>query len=160
VGMLTDRELPNVIDQSLRTWSGEARDLTLEIAESAMIADAERSGAVLTRLKALGVELAIDDFGSGFTSLAHLRRLPIDEIKIDRPYVARFLGNPGDLALVKTAIDLAHNFGMRVVAEGVESAAVSKALGELGCDIMQGNFALPPVPAADFRDWWKRYSGA
>ena len=160
VGMLTDRELPGVIDQSLRTWSGEARDLTLEIAESSMIADAERSGAVLTRLKALGVELSIDDFGSGFTSLAHLRRLPIDEIKIDRPFVARFLDNPGDAALVKTAIDLAHNFGMRVVAEGVESAAVSKALVELGCDIMQGNFALPPVPAADFRDWWKRYSGA
>jgi predicted signal transduction protein with EAL and GGDEF domain len=160
VGMLTDRELPNVIDQSLRTWSGEARDLTLEIAESSMIADAERSGAVLTRLKALGLSLAIDDFGSGYTSLAHLRRLPIDEIKIDRPYVARFLDNPGDAALVKTAIDLAHNFGLRVVAEGVESAAVSKALGELGCDIMQGNFALPAVPAADFRDWWARYSGA
>jgi predicted signal transduction protein with EAL and GGDEF domain len=160
VGMLMDRELPGVIDQSLRTWSGEARDLTLEIAESAMIADAERSGAVLTRLKALGVELAIDDFGSGFTCLAHLRRLPIDEIKIDRPYVARFLENPGDAALVRTAIDLGHHFGLRVVAEGVETAAIASALAELGCDLIQGNFALAPLPAADFRDWWLQHPPA
>jgi predicted signal transduction protein with EAL and GGDEF domain len=154
VGMLSDRELPGVIDQSLRTWGGEAKDLTLEIAESLMIADAERSGAVLTRLKALGVDLAIDDFGSGFTCLAHLRRLPVDEIKIDRPYVARFLDNPGDAALVRTAIDLGRHFGLRVVAEGVESAAVATALAGLGCGLMQGEFALGAVPADDFRDWW------
>jgi predicted signal transduction protein with EAL and GGDEF domain len=157
VGMLADPELPGVIDQSLRTWSGEPRDLTLEIAESSMIADAERSGAVLTRLKALGVQLAIDDFGTGSTCLAHLRRLPVDEIKIDRPYVARFLDNPGDAALVKTAIALGRHFGLRVVAEGVETGAIASALAELGCNLIQGNFVLAPLPAAEFRDWWLQH---
>lgn len=156
VGMLTDRELPSVIDQALKTWSGAGADLMLEIAESSMIADAERSDAVLTRLKALGVGLALDDFGSGFTSLSHLRRLPIDQIKIDRPYVARFLDEPGDRALVRSAIDLGHHFGMRVVAEGVETVEVREALAALGCDFMQGNLACAPVPARAFREWWER----
>ena len=154
VGMLTDRELPNIIDQALRTWSAEGRNLTLEIAESSMIADAERSGAVLTRLKALGVGIALDDFGSGSTSLSHLRRLPIDELKIDRPYIARFVEDPADRALVKSAISLGHNFGLRVVAEGVETQAARDALAALGCDFMQGNFAAPALPAAELREWW------
>jgi predicted signal transduction protein with EAL and GGDEF domain len=156
VGMLTDRELPTVIDQALRTWSADGATLTLEIAESSMIADAERSGAVLTRLKALGVRIALDDFGSGFTSLALLRRLPIDEIKIDRPYVGGMLEDPGDRALVRSAIDLGHHFGMRVVAEGVESAAVRDALVAAGCDFAQGNHISLPLPAQSFREWWSR----
>jgi predicted signal transduction protein with EAL and GGDEF domain len=154
VGMLTDRELPNVIDQALRTWSAEGKNLTLEIAESSMIADAERSGAVLTRLKALGVRIALDDFGTGHTSLSHLRRLPIDELKIDRPYVARFVDDPGDRALVRSAIAIGHHFGMRVVAEGVETQATRDELAALGCDFMQGNFAAPVMPAAQLREWW------
>jgi predicted signal transduction protein with EAL and GGDEF domain len=156
VGMLTDRELPSVIDQALRTWGADASKLTLEIAESSMIADAERSGAVLTRLKALGVRLAIDDFGSGYTSLAHLRRLPIDEIKIDRPFVARVLDDPGDRALVRSAIDLGHHFGMRVVAEGVETAAVRDAVSAYGCDFIQGNLVSLPLRPSAFHDWWMR----
>ena len=160
VGMLTDRELPSMIDQALKTWGGTPGDLTLEIAESAMIADAERSGAVLTRLAALGVSLAIDDFGSGYTCLAHLRRLPIDEIKIDRPFVARVLEDAGDTALVRTAIDLGHHFGMRVVAEGVETAAVRDALVRAGCDLMQGNLASPALPAERLREWWMRNAAA
>ena len=159
IGMLTDRELPSVIDQALRTWSVEGSHLTLEIAESSMIADAERSGAVLTRLKALGVGIALDDFGSGYTSFAHLRRLPIDELKIDRPYVSRFVDDPGDRALVRSAVSLGHNFGMRVVAEGVESAAVRDALAAIGCDFMQGNFASPPLPPAALREWWVKNAG-
>jgi EAL domain-containing protein (putative c-di-GMP-specific phosphodiesterase class I) len=159
IGMLTDRELPSVIDQALRTWSVEGSSLTLEIAESSMIADAERSGAVLTRLKALGIGIALDDFGSGYTSLAHLRRLPIDELKIDRPFVSRFVDDPGDRALVRSAISIGHHFGMRVVAEGVETAAVRDALAELGCDFMQGNYASPALPAAALRDWWVKNAG-
>ena len=156
IGMLTDRELPSVIDQALRTWGAQATQLTLEIAESSMIADAERSGAVLTRLKALGVRLAIDDFGSGFTSLAHLRRLPIDEIKVDRPFVGRMLEDDGDRALVLSAIDLGHHFGMRVVAEGVETSAVRDAVSAAGCDLIQGNLVSLPLRPPAFRDWWIR----
>jgi predicted signal transduction protein with EAL and GGDEF domain len=156
VGMLTDRELPSVIDQTLKTWSADAERLTLEVAESSMIADAERSAAVLTRLRALGVRIAIDDFGSGYTSLAHLRRLPIDELKIDRPFVSRMVDDPGDRALVRTAIDLGHHFGMRVVAEGVETAAVRDAVSAAGCDFIQGNLVSLPLRAQAFRDWWFR----
>ncbi len=156
VGMLTDAELPSVIDQALKTWSADASLLTLEVAESSMIADAERSGAVLTRLKALGVRIAIDDFGSGYTSLAHLRRLPIDELKIDRPYVGRMVDNPGDRALVRSAIDLGHHFGMRVVAEGVETPAVRDAVSAAGCDFIQGNLVSLPLRAPAFREWWFR----
>jgi EAL domain-containing protein (putative c-di-GMP-specific phosphodiesterase class I)/GGDEF domain-containing protein len=154
IGMLTDRELPNMIDQALRTWGGKAQDLVLEVAESSLIAEAERSDAVLTRLSALGVGLALDDFGSGFTSLAHLRRLPIAELKIDRPFVAGFMEDPGDTALVRSAIDLGHHFGMRVVAEGVETVRVRDALAQAGCDFMQGNVACPAVPAEALRPWW------
>ena len=156
VGMLTDRELPSVIDQGLRTWGADATQLTLEIAESSMIADAERSGAVLTRLKALGVRISIDDFGSGYTSLAHLRRLPIDELKIDRPYVGRMLEDEGDRALVRSAIDLGHHFGMRVVAEGVETPQVRDAVSAAGCDLIQGNLVSLPLRPPAFRDWWFR----
>ena len=156
IGMLTDRELPSMIDQALRTWGAEASQLTLEIAESSMIADAERSGAVLTRLKALGVRLSIDDFGSGYTSLAHLRRLPIDELKIDRPFVGRMLEDEGDRALVRSAIDLGHHFGMRVVAEGVETPAVRDAVSAAGCDVIQGNLVSLPLRPPAFRDWWIR----
>jgi EAL domain-containing protein (putative c-di-GMP-specific phosphodiesterase class I)/GGDEF domain-containing protein len=156
IGMLTDRELPSMIDQALRTWGAEATQLTLEVAESSMIADAERSGAVLTRLKAIGIRLAIDDFGSGYTSLAHLRRLPIDELKIDRPFVGRMLEDEGDRALVRSAIDLGHHFGMRVVAEGVETPAVRDAVSAAGCDVIQGNLVSLPLRPPAFRDWWIR----
>jgi predicted signal transduction protein with EAL and GGDEF domain len=158
VGMLTDRELPAVIDQAMKTWGAAPGTLTVEIAESSMIADAERSGAVLTRLKALGVDISLDDFGSGFTSLSHLRRLPIDEIKIDRPYVARFLEDPRDSALVRSAIDLGHHFGMRVVAEGVETVAVREALAGLGCDLMQGHLSSSAMAAPALREWWRRHA--
>jgi len=151
---LTDRELPAVVDQSLKTWGIAAGDLTLEIAESAMISDAERSVAILTRLKAVGVRLAIDDFGSGFSSLSHMRRFPLDELKIDRPFVAGMLSDAGDRALVHSAIDLAHHFGLRVAAEGVERPELRSALAALGCDLAQGDAVSPALPAAAFREWW------
>ena len=155
-GMLSDRELPAVLDQALKTWGGAAGGLTLEIPENSAIPDAERSGAVLTRIKALNVALAIDDFGSGYTSLGQLRRIPVDEIKIDRPFIARFLEDEADLAVVRSAIDVAHNFKLRVVAEGVETRAAREALKGLGCDAIQGTVECPPLPAAALRDWWTK----
>ena len=119
-----------------------------------MIADAERSVAILTRLKAIGVQLSIDDFGSGFSSLSHLKRFPIDEIKIDRPFIEGLTGDKGDRALVHAAIDLGHHFGFRVVAEGVERADTRDALKALGCDVAQGNLFGAPVSAGDFGKWW------
>ncbi len=151
---LTDRELPAVVDQGLKTWGIAAGEVTLEIAESAMVSDAERSMAILTRLKAVGVRLALDDFGSGFSSLGHLKRLPIDEIKVDRPFVAGMLADAGDRALVHSAIDMAHHFGMHASAEGVASAEVRAALKALRCDLAQGYGICPALPSAAFREWW------
>jgi EAL domain-containing protein (putative c-di-GMP-specific phosphodiesterase class I) len=155
---LTDRELPSVVDQSIRTWGVPPGDVVLEIAESSMIVDAERSVAILTRLKGLGVQLSIDDFGSGFSSLSHMRRFPIDEIKIDRPFVRAMLDERGDMALVRSAIDLGHHFGLRVVAEGVESPPTLAELRRLGCDLAQGHAVSPALSATAFHDWWARHA--
>ena len=155
---LTDRELPAIVEQCLNTWGTTADKLTLEMPESSLLSEAERGNAVLTRLKGLGVRLAIDDFGSGFTSLSELRKLPIDELKIDRPYVAGLLGDRGDRALVRSAIDLAHHFEIAVTAEGVESPAVLDELQRLGCDFAQGFLIARPLTEKSFRDWWASHT--
>ena len=125
--------------------------MTLEIAESSMIADAERSVAILTRLKAIGVQLSLDDFGSGFSSLAHLKRFPIDEIKIDRPFVGGLDSDAGDRAVVRTAIDLGHHFGLRVVAEGVERAETARARGRSAATWARGTSCRRRSPRPPFR---------
>jgi len=156
--MLTDRELPALVDQSLKTWGVPASALVLEIAESSVIVDAERSVAILTRMDGVGIGLSIDDFGSGFSSLNHMRRFPLDEIKIDRPYVRGMLQDAGDLAVVRSAIDIGHNFGLRVVAEGVETEETRAELARLGCDLAQGHAVSPPLSPAAFRDWWVHHA--
>jgi EAL domain-containing protein (putative c-di-GMP-specific phosphodiesterase class I)/GGDEF domain-containing protein len=155
---LTDRELPAVVEQALGTWGASGETLTLEIPESSTISEAERGSAVLTRLKALGVRLSIDDFGSGFTSLSELRKLPIDELKIDRPYVAGLMSDRGDRALVRSAIDIAHHFEIVAAAEGVESPAVLDEMQRLGCDFAQGFLIARPLTERAFRDWWASHT--
>jgi EAL domain-containing protein (putative c-di-GMP-specific phosphodiesterase class I) len=154
VKSLVDRELPELLDQALRTWGVSPQSLVLEIPESAMIADAERSVAILTRLKAVGLQIAIDDFGSGFTSLANLKRFPIDILKIDRPFVAGMLHDPGDRAVVRSAIDIGHHFGLQVAAEGVERPEIRETLASLGCDFAQGLAIARPMSEERLRDWW------
>jgi EAL domain-containing protein (putative c-di-GMP-specific phosphodiesterase class I) len=119
-----------------------------------MIADAERSVAILTRLKAVGVRISIDDYGSGYSSLAQMRRFPIDELKIDRPFVAGMLDDPGDRAVVRSVIDIGHHFGLAVVGEGVETREQREALAALGCDLAQGRAVSGALPPAVFREWW------
>jgi EAL domain-containing protein (putative c-di-GMP-specific phosphodiesterase class I)/GGDEF domain-containing protein len=157
LAILTDRELPAVIDQSLKTWNVPASDVVLEVPESTQLVDAERSVAILTRLKGVGVQISIDDFGSGFSSLAQLRRMPFDEIKIDRPFVRGMLADPGDMALVRSAVDVGHNFGLRVVAEGAEDEATVAELTRLGCDLAQGHAVSPALAPAQLRDWWLQH---
>jgi EAL domain-containing protein (putative c-di-GMP-specific phosphodiesterase class I)/GGDEF domain-containing protein len=157
LAILTDRELPAVIDQSLKTWNVPASDVVLEVPESTQLVDAERSVAILTRLKGVGVQISIDDFGSGFSSLAQLRRMPFDEIKIDRPFVRGMLADPGDMALVRSAVDLGHNFGLRVVAEGAEDEATLAELTRLGCDLAQGHAVSQALAPAALREWWSQH---
>jgi len=152
--LLGEDELPGLVQQALRTWGMDATRFTLEVTEGQAIAEAESSIATLTRLKALGLQIALDDFGSGFTSLAQLRRLPVDEVKIDRPFVAGMLEDTGDAAVVRTALDLARNFSLRVVAEGIERPETAEALAALGCAFAQGYLFAKPLPEVALRDWW------
>jgi diguanylate cyclase (GGDEF)-like protein len=144
---LRDPELPDQVVDLLRRKAVSPDMLILEITESVIMSDPRRSIAVLSRLHSMGVKLAIDDFGTGYSSLGYLQQLPVDELKIDQSFVQRLAR--GDEAIVRSIVDLAHNLGLVVVAEGVESASVRDRLCELGCDAAQGLFlAEPATPEA------------
>jgi diguanylate cyclase (GGDEF)-like protein len=146
---LLDADLPEMVRRLLAAHRVPAELLRLEVTESAVMGDAARCMAVLQRLHDLGVRLSIDDFGTGYSSMAYLRRLPVDELKIDRSFVLGMTTAAQDAVLVRTAIDLGHNLGLTVVAEGVENAEHVAALRELGCDIAQGyHYARPMLPEA------------
>ncbi len=131
--------------------------LELEITESMIVGDPQRARAVLETLNELGVTLAIDDFGTGYSSLAYLRDLPVDEIKIDRSFVLEMQGEHSGETIVRSIIDLAHNLGLRAVAEGVEDQALLTRLTELGCDTAQGYYISRPLPAQRFEAWLESY---
>ena len=122
--------------------------LLLEVTESRLMSDPERSVQILSQLQALGVELSIDDFGTGYSSLAYLQRLAVDELKIDKSFTLG-LGEAGNAAIVRSTIELGHNLRLRVVAEGVEDQASADTLSSMGCDMLQGYFIGRPTPAAD-----------
>ena len=151
---LVDVELPDIVEQALGTWNVPPERITLEITESAMIGDAEHSMAMFTRLKGTGVQLSIDDFGTGYSSLAYLKRFPVDELKIDKLFVGGLLADRGDHKIVRSVIDLAHNFDLRAVAEGVEEEATRAELARMGCDLVQGYLISRPLPEREFRAWW------
>jgi diguanylate cyclase (GGDEF)-like protein len=124
--------------------------LTLELTESTVMSDADDAARILTQLDAMGVRLSIDDFGTGYSSLSYLRKLPMDELKIDKSFVIDMKDNVNDTVIVSSTIDLAHNMGLKVVAEGVESTAVQQRLRALGCDIAQGYHLSHPLPEEQF----------
>jgi EAL domain-containing protein (putative c-di-GMP-specific phosphodiesterase class I) len=144
--------LPQRIAAMLAVYNVPPALLALEITENILMSDPARSMDSLKRLHAMGVRIVIDDFGTGYSSLSYLRRLPVDELKIDRSFVASLISGEDDV-IVRSTIDLAHNLGLRVVAEGVESEEVQMRLLALGCDAAQGTFISPPAPAAALRQW-------
>jgi len=129
---------------------------TLEITESAIMDDSARALATAHELRGMGFTLAIDDFGSGYSSLALIKKLPVAELKIDRSFVQNMVTDADDRTIVRSVIDLAHNMGRLVVAEGVAAAAVLALLGEMGCDAAQGYYICPPVPAGELEQWIAR----
>jgi len=133
----------------LGRWNVAPAALELEIAENTILTNLTRARDVLERLDALGVRLAIDDFGTGHSSLAHLARLPIDVLKIDRSFVHNMAADSGDAVIVRSIIDLAHNLGLEVIAEGVETEQAAQTLEGLGCDILQGFLLARPAPAEE-----------
>ncbi|MBL8529009.1 MAG: EAL domain-containing protein [Burkholderiales bacterium] len=154
--LLNDDELPEILAQSLDAWSVPADQLTVEVTEGTIVSDVKRSVQVLDRVRQLGVRLAMDDFGTGYSSLAQFKRLPFDEIKIDRLFVQNMLQSSGDAQIVRAMVDLAHNFGLVAVAEGVEDTPTLTRLRELGCDLAQGYAISKALPEPLFRDWWLR----
>ena len=150
---LLDQDLPDKLGALLALHHARAQGLCLEITESAIMDDPERAEATLNRLARQGFKLSIDDFGTGYSSLAYLRRLPVHELKIDQSFVKGMQGEGGDVKIVRSTIDLAHNLGLSVVAEGVETAALLQRLRELGCDEAQGYHMGRPMPMADLAAW-------
>jgi diguanylate cyclase (GGDEF)-like protein len=146
---LLDSSLPDLVARLLRENDVPAALLRLEVTESAVMTDAARCMDVLQRLHELGVRLSIDDFGTGYSSMVHLRRLPVDELKIDRSFVLGMTTMTADAVLVRSAIDLGHNLGLTVVAEGVEGLEHVDALRDLGCDVAQGYHYARPMGEAD-----------
>ncbi len=154
---LGNAELPGVIGQALGTWQADPSHLTLEITENATINDMDYSLVIMNQLKKMGVKLSVDDFGTGFSSLSYVKRFPLDELKIDKLFVQHMRDNKGDQQIVRSVIDLAHNFDLTVVAEGVENEATLKELKRMGCDIAQGYVISPALPSVALMEWLKRY---
>jgi EAL domain-containing protein (putative c-di-GMP-specific phosphodiesterase class I) len=134
--------------------------LTLEITESVIMHDPDRSLATMLRIRELGIGIAVDDFGTGYSSLAYLMRLPVNELKIDKSFVMSLDRDAASATIVRSTIDLAHKLGMQVVAEGVESEAIWSTLKELGCDLGQGYHFSRPVPAAELLKFVRRCHGS
>jgi diguanylate cyclase (GGDEF)-like protein len=150
---LLDQDLPQKFDALLVKHQVPAEAFCLEITESAIMDDPQRAQATLDRLSALGFKLSIDDFGTGYSSLAYLKRLPVDELKIDQSFVKSMENDADDAKIVRSTIDLAHNLGLTVVAEGVENARTWDMLRELNCDQAQGYHMGKPMPADAFANW-------
>jgi diguanylate cyclase (GGDEF)-like protein len=147
---LLDAEFPATVTQALARAGVPGHLLCVEITENTVMADPERAIDVLRRIRVLGVKTAIDDFGTGYSSMAYLRSLPLDEIKVDRSFVRDMATDRSNYVLVESAVDLGHNLGLAVVAEGVEDLPTVAALAALGCDIAQGFHFARPLPADDF----------
>ena len=152
---------PSIIDAGLPAQIGTMATerglspsvLVLEITEDVLVADRDRACQVLSTLRDMGVRIAVDDFGKGYSSLSYLRELPIDELKLDKSFILSMTDDSRATALVVSTIDLAHSLGLDMTAEGVENADAYRALSDYGCDVAQGFYMSKPVPAAELDTW-------
>ncbi|MFG6414096.1 putative bifunctional diguanylate cyclase/phosphodiesterase [Roseateles sp. DC23W] len=154
---LMDQDLPGKIEALLAPLQVPPASLCLEITESAIMDDPARALSTLEHLHAMGFKLSIDDFGTGYSSLAYLKRLPVDELKIDKSFVMAMERDLDDARIVRSTIELAHNLGLSVVAEGVETAKAWGLLSRLGCDEGQGYFIAKPMPQDEFILWARNW---
>ena len=157
---LFDTRLPDRVRGYLESNDVDPLSLTLEITESSLFVDAPRTRATIDELHLVGLRLAVDDFGTGYSSLSYLRRLPVHELKIDRSFVAGMLIDPQDEVIVRSTVDLGHNLGLLVVAEGVENLPILERLRSIGCDEAQGYAISEPVASDELIDWLRRANAA
>jgi len=164
--MLNDPNLPRTVQDTLELWDVAPHHLTLEVTENTLMQDVEGSLATMHALKRIGTGLSLDDFGTGYSSFAYLRRMPLDELKIDQLFVRNLSVLPdgtvnpehqGDLRIVRSIVDIAHNFDLRTVAEGVEDLNTMRLLEGLGCDVIQGYYTCRPMPIPRIDDWWRDF---
>jgi diguanylate cyclase (GGDEF)-like protein len=150
---LLDERLPTMVAELLAAHGVPAALLELEVTESALMTEPARAQRLLEELSALGVRISIDDFGAGYTSLGQLKNLPVSELKVDRSFVMAMIEDNSDALIVHSVVDLGHNLGLTIVAEGVETEQALVALKEFGCDVAQGYHLCRPIPAEAFDAW-------
>jgi len=150
---LIQSTLPDTFSALLKKHDVPPERVWIEITESAIMDDPNHAIETLDRLRALGIRLAVDDFGTGYSSLSHLKRMPVDELKIDKSFVMGMTLHKDDETIVRSTIDLAHNMGLKVVAEGVENEDVLTRLRELRCDLVQGYHLSRPLPPTRLEAW-------
>jgi EAL domain-containing protein (putative c-di-GMP-specific phosphodiesterase class I) len=153
---LLDKDFPNRLHLLLKKSGVAAHHLDLEITESAIIKDPVRVLEVLDKIKRIGIMLSIDDYGTGYSSLSYLKQLPIHVLKIDRSFIMNLERNKSDHTIVSSTIALAHNLGLKVVAEGVETESALEILNEQNCDFAQGYFFSKPIPEELLGDYLKQ----
>ncbi len=149
--------LVGLIEQELEVNKMDASCLILEITEEALVHDLEYAIKILERLREMGASTSMDDFGTGYSSLGHLQQMPVDELKIDRAFVTNLPDHPQNSAIVRAVINMAHNLGLEVVAEGVETTAALRWLREEGCERAQGYYLSKPMPADEFVPWMRHW---
>jgi diguanylate cyclase (GGDEF)-like protein/PAS domain S-box-containing protein len=154
---LLDGELPDAVEQLLRTWQVSPEKLSLEITEGTIIANEGED--TLQRLHDIGVQISVDDFGTGYSSLTYLKRLPVREIKIDKSFVIDMATNRDGAAIVRSTIDLGHSLGLTVVAEGIEDEPTAALLREYGCDFLQGFHISRPAAPGPLGPWLRTRAG-
>ncbi|MGV6825710.1 MAG: putative bifunctional diguanylate cyclase/phosphodiesterase [bacterium] len=154
--ILDEEGFPLWLQRAIDSHGIEPASVRLELTETAMMSDFEKSLKVLLQLAALGVGLSVDDFGVGQSSLAYISRLPVDELKIDKTFVSNMSSWESDRAIVKATIDLAHDLGLKVVAEGVETLEQATMLREMECDMLQGHYIAWPMTAEQLAHWLAR----
>ncbi|MGD0255462.1 MAG: EAL domain-containing protein [Acidimicrobiales bacterium] len=150
---LSDEHLIDRVAQHLRANGLPAQTLTLELTETEVMADLGHAGKVLNELADLGIGIAVDDYGTGYSSLAYLHRLPVKELKIDRSFVTNLAEDPSNAIIVRSSITMAHSLGLGVVAEGAEDEVTCKMLADAGCDLVQGYYLSRPQEPARLRNW-------
>jgi len=150
---LLDENMPKLVRTLLQKYDLPASALELEITESSIMSDPARALRVLQQLHELGTQLSIDDFGTGYSSLAYLKKLPVQTLKIDYSFIRNMLEDKQDELIVESTIHLAHSLSLKVVAEGVENAALIDRLSTMGCDEAQGYHIGRPMPLAQIDEW-------
>jgi EAL domain-containing protein (putative c-di-GMP-specific phosphodiesterase class I) len=156
---LLDQDLPWFVMDILRTSEMEPGKLVVEITEEAMVRDFGGAATVLQRLRDLGIRIAIDDFGTGYSSLSQLKQLPVDELKIDKSFVARLPNDAADNAIISASTELAHKLRLQVVAEGVSTEEAFRWIQSAGIETAQGYYWSAPLPADTFFAWVRNFSG-